>query len=313
MALALSAVHVRTTRVGPVAGELPYFQMVSFENNFAFNVDAKVKVIINDNVKVNASFNIPVYNDVKDKERAMFTITFANPKGGSGKTTSAMLLAEQILHAGATVAILDCDPNQNIVQWAIQRTEKGRAVPYNVQPVPSETTFLDAVDAIRGTADYLIIDLEGTASQLMTYAISQSDLVLIPFEPTPMEARQAARAVQLVRNTSRMMNRQVAHALLFVKVNAAMKTNDEKDVRGELEANDVPMLQSAIVRRAAYTRIFRDGYLLSELLEQAREDVKKSTASAQERALKPLEAAIQNAREYTQEVVNHLSEQKAAA
>ena len=43
----------------------------------------------------------------------MFTITFANPKGGSGKTTSAMLLAEQIRHAGASVAILDCDPEQD--------------------------------------------------------------------------------------------------------------------------------------------------------------------------------------------------------
>uniref|UniRef100_UPI0031010F0E hypothetical protein n=1 Tax=Neorhizobium sp. EC2-8 TaxID=3129230 RepID=UPI0031010F0E len=125
-----------------------------------------------------------------------------------------------------------------------------------------------------------------------------------------MEARQAARAVQLVRNTGRMMNRNVGHALLFTKVNAAIQTNDEKDVRKETEANDIPVLRSAIVRRAAYTRIFRDGYLLSELLEQAREDVKGSTASAQERILKPLEAAIQNAREYTQEVVNQLPNRK---
>lgn len=243
----------------------------------------------------------------------MFTITFANPKGGSGKTTSAMLLAEQIRAAGATVAILDCDPNQNIVQWAAQRTEQGRACPFLIRPVPTEAQFLDTVDSIRGKADYLIIDLEGTASNLVTYAISQSDLVLIPFEPTPMEARQAARAVQLVQNTGRMMNRTVAHALLFTKVNAAIQTNDEKDVRRETQANDIPVLRSAIVRRAAYTRIFREGYLLGELLEQAREEVKGSTASAQERVLKPLEAAIQNARDYTQEVVNHLPQQKAAA
>lgn len=243
----------------------------------------------------------------------MFTITFANPKGGSGKTTSAMLLAEQIHAAGATVAILDCDPNQNIIQWANQRKEKGRLVPYDVQSAPTEATFLDTVDAIRDTANYLIIDLEGTASQFMTYGISQSDLVLIPFEPTPMEARQAARAVQLVHNTGRMMNRQVAHALLFVKVNAAIQTSDEKDVRKELEANNIPMLNAAIVRRAAYTRIFRDGYLLSELYEQAVDEVKDVTASQQQRVLKPLVTAIQNAREYTQEVIKRLPQQKAAA
>ena len=43
----------------------------------------------------------------------MYVITFANPKGGSGKTTSAMLLAEQIALSGGRVAILDLDPNAN--------------------------------------------------------------------------------------------------------------------------------------------------------------------------------------------------------
>lgn len=243
----------------------------------------------------------------------MFTITFANPKGGSGKTTSAMLLAEQIRHAGASVAILDCDPNQNIVQWAKQREGEGRAIPFTIRPVPSESDFLDTIESIRGRTDFLIIDLEGTASQLVTYAISQSDMVLIPFEPTPMEARQAARAVQLVRNIGRMMNKSIAHSLLLTRVNAAFQTSDEKDVRKEMEAANMPVLNTAIVRRAAYTRIFREGYLVRELFEQGAQEVKNSTASQQERILKPLEAALQNAREYTQEVMNALPQQEVAA
>ena len=243
----------------------------------------------------------------------MFTITFANPKGGTGKTTAALLLLEQLHSAGARVAALDCDPNQNIMLWASQRREQGRGVPFEVHSVLNESKFLDTVDAIRNTVDYLVIDLEGTANQIVTYAISQSDLVLIPFEPTPMEARQAARATQLVANIGRMMNRQVAHALVFTKVSAAMQTTEEKEVRKDMQANDVPVLRSAIVRRAAYTRIFRDGFQLSELLAQAKDSVKASTASQQERVLKPLEGALANAREYAQEVVNLLPQQKAAA
>lgn len=243
----------------------------------------------------------------------MFTITFANPKGGSGKTTSAMILAEQILQAGATVAILDCDPNQNIVLWSKQRQEQGRAVPFLIRTA-TEADFLDAVDAIDGKADYLIIDLEGTASNLMTYAVSRSDLVLIPFEPTPMEARQAARAVQLIRNIGRMMgNRTIPHSLLLTRVNAAFQTSEEKDIRKEMEAAHMPVLTSGIVRRAPYVRIFRDGFLLGELLDQGRDEVRNSTPSQQERTLKPLETAIQNAKEFTQEVVNQLAQQEAAA
>lgn len=243
----------------------------------------------------------------------MFTITFANPKGGSGKTTSAMLLAEQIHEAGGSVAILDCDPNQNIIQWAAQRQDEGRGVPFQVTPLPSEAAFLDTVESIQSKADYLIIDLEGTASTLVTYAISQSDLVLVPFEPTPMEARQAARAVQLVQNTGKMMGKAIAHSLVLTRVNAAFQTSDEKDVRKDMESGDVPVLETAIVRRAPYTRIFREGYLLRELYDQASEEVKDSTNSQQERTLKPLASAIENAKTFAQEVVNNLPRQEAAA
>ncbi|QFT29425.1 CobQ/CobB/MinD/ParA nucleotide binding domain protein [Labrenzia sp. THAF82] len=243
----------------------------------------------------------------------MFTITFANPKGGSGKTTSAMLLAEQIHEAGGQVAILDCDPNQNIVQWARQRQDERRGVPFQVTPLPSEAAFLDTVESIQTKADYLIIDLEGTASTLVTFAISQSDLVLVPFEPTPMEARQAARAVQLVRSTSRAMNKTIGHALVLTRVNAAFQTSDEKDVRKDMEAGDVPVLETAIVRRAPYTRIVREGYLLRELYDQASNEVKDSSNSQQERALKPVASAIKNAKTFAQKVVNNLPGQEAAA
>ena len=243
----------------------------------------------------------------------MYVITFANPKGGSGKTTSAMLLAEQIHHAGATVAILDCDPNQNIVQWAEMREGAGRSVPFYIKPVPTEEAFLDTVEELRGSADYLIIDLEGTASQMVTYAISQSDIVLVPFEPTAMEARQAARAIQLVRNTGRMINRTITHALLLTRVNAAFQTSDERDVRRETDSGNIPVIRTAIVRRAAYTRIFREGMLLDELKTLFIAETEGNTKSQQERVLKPIESAIQNAVEFAQDVMNRLQEKGLAA
>ncbi|MCV6547750.1 MAG: ParA family protein [Cohaesibacter sp.] len=243
----------------------------------------------------------------------MYVITFANPKGGSGKTTSALLLAEQIFHAGAKVAILDCDPNQNIVQWGALRQEQGRPVPFHIEPVPSEDMVLEKIEALSKDMDYLIVDLEGTASQTVTYAISQSDLVLIPFEPTPMEARQAARAVQLVCNAGRMLKRSIPHALLFTRVNAAFQTNDEKDVRKETTDSDIAILETSIVRRSAFTRIFREGMFLSELLEAAQKDAQGRTKSQQERLLKPFESATQNAKHYAQEVVRALQSEEEAA
>jgi chromosome partitioning protein len=42
----------------------------------------------------------------------------ASPKGGAGKTTSAVLLATELAQSGAAVAVIDADPNRNISEWA---------------------------------------------------------------------------------------------------------------------------------------------------------------------------------------------------
>ncbi len=67
------------------------------------------------------------------------------------------------------------------------------------------------------------------------------------------------------------------------------------------------------MRRAPYTRIFREGYLLTELLEQGRAEVKDKTSSQQEKGLEALGNRIQNAKDFAQEVVNKLPQEKAAA
>jgi chromosome partitioning protein len=48
----------------------------------------------------------------------MPVIVFANPKGGAGKSTSAVILATQLALKGATVTAIDADPNRPVSQWA---------------------------------------------------------------------------------------------------------------------------------------------------------------------------------------------------
>lgn len=224
----------------------------------------------------------------------MYVIAFANPKGGTGKTTSAVLLAEQLAIAAGrdAVGILDCDPNQNVVTWDEQRVADGKGRPFAVYPRPPEAEMVDTIDGLDGRHDFLIVDLEGTASQIVTFALSRTDFVLIPFSPSPMEARQAARAVGLVRATSRMFKHDIPCAMLFNRTNAAFRTSDENDVRAELSSNGINVLPVSLVTRAAYTRIFREAALLSELSD---------------RNVSNLQAAIENARAYAAAVSAALS------
>ncbi|AWB50930.1 ParA family protein (plasmid) [Gemmobacter aquarius] len=242
----------------------------------------------------------------------MYVITFANPKGGSGKTTSAMLLAEQIALSGGRVAILDLDPNGNILGWARGREEAGRSLPFSVHARPQIEDTVGLIDEMAAQADYLIIDLEGSKDQIVTFALSRTDLCIIPMDGSPMEARQAAQAVRLVETTSRMIRSPIAYTLLFARTNAAFLTTDERDVRQEMESNNINTLPVRIARRAPYTRIFRDSVLLAELPDLVAEEMKGKTASVTDKAQKQVASAIENARDYAQAVIDTLMKARAA-
>ncbi|HKK57812.1 MAG TPA: ParA family protein [Marinobacter sp.] len=242
----------------------------------------------------------------------MYVITFANPKGGSGKTTSAILLAEQIALSGGRVSVLDLDPNANILAWAESRKTEGRDVPFSVHARPQAEDTVELIDQLADEADYLIIDLEGSKDQVVTFALSRTDLCVIPLDGSPMEARQAAAAVRLVQTTSNMIRSPIEYALLFTRTNAAFQTTDERDVRQEMDINNIPTLPVRIAKRAPFTRIFRDGVLLAELPGIVEEEQKGKSASATDKAMKQVSSAIENARDYAQAVIHALTNKRAA-
>jgi chromosome partitioning protein len=47
----------------------------------------------------------------------MPVIAVSNPKGGAGKSTTTLLLATYLAQSGASVCVLDADPNQPILDW----------------------------------------------------------------------------------------------------------------------------------------------------------------------------------------------------
>lgn len=238
----------------------------------------------------------------------MYVISFANPKGGSGKTTAALLLAEQIALSGGRVALVDLDPNANIVAWAWARQVAGRPTPFSVHSRPSADEVVTLIDELCYEADYVVIDLEGSRDQIVTYALSRTDLCIVPMDGSAMEARQATQTVRLIETTARMIRQPIAYAMLFTRTNAAFQTADERDVRDVLGADAVEILPVRIARRAPYTRLFRENLLLSEMGPGP----EAATASAREKALHQIGGAVENARAYAQVVVDRLVRRKAA-
>ena len=100
----------------------------------------------------------------------MPVVIIASPKGGSGKSTSAVLLGTELAHAGAQVTMLDCDPNHSLSLWA----DRGK-VPARIR-VLSDVSEAEIVRTIRkhdADGGIVLVDLEGVASRLVSRAISR--------------------------------------------------------------------------------------------------------------------------------------------
>ena len=243
----------------------------------------------------------------------MFVITFTNPKGGTGKTTAALLLAEEIHRAGGRVAILDCDPNHNIVQWADERREEGRDVPFTVVPRPRIEDMGDVIEAQEASCDYLLIDLEGTADEITTFATMASDLVVVPLQPTMMETRQAARAVKLVRQNARTLRREIPALILFTRIKPAVRARDEMRMRAMIEEGGATTLVVELMDRSAFGAMFSEAMLLSELVTEAEGRAERLSQSGKDRALRPFRGAAENAKAYADAVLDQLRERLAHA
>ncbi len=131
----------------------------------------------------------------------MPTIVFASPKGGVGKSTSAVILATELARRGVGVTVIDADPNRPVSYWA---RRPGCPECLTVHGDISEANIIDAIEAASGKSVFVIVDLEGTAFLTVAYAISRADLAIIPTQGSQLDAAEAAKAVKLIRQQRRL-------------------------------------------------------------------------------------------------------------
>lgn len=206
-------------------------------------------------------------------------ISFANPKGGAGKTTSALLLASELTSRGACVAIIDADPEKWISQWG---GLPGRPDNLTIIADVTEDSIVDQIENAAQSSQFVIVDLEGTASLMVANAIGMSDLVVIPAQGASMDAKGAAKTIRLIRNQERMARRPILHSVLLTRTSAAVASRALKNVRDQLDKAGIDVFETAIVERAAFRDIFDYGGLLADLTPDQVNNIQKARENARE-------------------------------
>jgi chromosome partitioning protein len=220
-------------------------------------------------------------------------IAVSNPKGGAGKSTSTLLLATYLAQNGATVCVLDADPNQPIMDW---KTNGKSASTLHVIGGVKESNLMEVLEG--QPHQFIFIDLEGTASVLVSRSIALADFVIIPVQASAVDVRQAGKAIRAVRDEEKVAQRsnskrKIPYKVLMTRTPApgAPISSVQRQLEAEIEAANIPKFRTSLAERLAFKALFVERLSLSEL-----QDYKVGN----------LEAAYQNVHDLAEELVETL-------
>ena len=185
-------------------------------------------------------------------------ITFAQQKGGAGKTTMAAHLAAAWAEAGRSVALVDLDPQQSLTRWAKLRADPA------IEVIESKD-YRAAGDlrSAKRTHDFVLVDCPGAASSLLESAMRESDLVVAPCQPSVMDVW----ALESVVATAARLRRPVR--ILLNRMPARLGSLDE--VLGALGDSRALLLASQIGNRNGFSRAMLSGRTAPELAPRGEE------------------------------------------
>ncbi len=225
----------------------------------------------------------------------MPVITFANTKGGAGKTTATLILASELSRRGHRVTIIDADPRGWISRW---HGLAARSANLSVVSGVTDETIEQAVAKARKRGGYILVDLPSTQDALMAKAVGLADHVLIPVQGCAMDAAGGADVLDLLRELDARCGIAIPHSVVLTRVNSAVTTRALQAAKDFLEARGIRTLGNPIAERAAYRDIFGKGGTLQALdinevsnldkaLENAARLVDEVLALMPERAARP--------------------------
>lgn len=182
-------------------------------------------------------------------------ITFAQRKGGAGKTTLAAHLAAGWALAGRRVAAVDVDPQGSLARWGELRAVVPGAATLSVAKVSGWRLSLE-LERLRREAEIVVVDSPPHAELDARAAIRAADLVVIPVQPSPMDLWATQATVEMARAERR-------RALLVLN-RIAPRTRLAQEIAAALGAGDVRLAATTLGNRTAFASSLAGGSSVEE-------------------------------------------------
>lgn len=185
-------------------------------------------------------------------------ISFLNQKGGVGKTTLAIHVADALARRNYKVLLIDADPQGSALDWAAAR--QGEPL-FAVAGLPKASIHKELPALAKGF-DIVIIDGPPRVYDVARSAIMASDLVLVPVQPSPYDVWAAKEIIDLMTEAAVFKpSLKTAFAINRKIVNTALG----RDVVEALADYPIPVMKTSVCQRVALAESAAQGLTVFEM------------------------------------------------
>lgn len=190
--------------------------------------------------------------------------TLASTKGGCGKTTLTAIIAGEIVKNGGTVVLIDTDKNTPLMRWAA-KNRLPDAVTVLDATDKSGRELTDALQRLKDSRSFVLIDTEGTRNMLTGLAVQQSSVVVIPMKWSELDVAEALKIQDFVAVASQARGRPIPSVIVPSQVDAVIESKAQRAVKKALADTGATWIDPPVLTKSPYVAMFTEGQLLHDL------------------------------------------------
>ena len=181
-------------------------------------------------------------------------IVIAQSKGGAGKTTITLSLAGYWIAQGERVAIIDADgPQHHASKWV--RSADDESSLRRITLITAPKNLPREIAAQAKTHDRVLIDLIGADADVLTLAIANADLVLIPVQDSPLDIDGALTTYKRLKQAEKVKATSIIFRIVMCRTQP--KTALYMEIQNQLKAAGLPIAGAELQNRV----LFKEGMM----------------------------------------------------
>lgn len=191
----------------------------------------------------------------------MPVVAILNPKGGSGKSTSAVHIARQLLLEGERVVLIDTDPQGTARDWRAAGGESSPLPP--VIGLDRPHAVASEVPVLRQAYDWIVIDGAAKLGKQSIEPVRTADLVLVAVQASAADLWGAAELVEAIQAKQQITDGQPQAAYLVTR--AKRGTVLGREIERAASEVGLGLMTTRIHEREVYKKVVGEGVCAQDL------------------------------------------------